>query len=426
MSHSPHVSESPTSIRATWPRVVLALMGVGALLRLLLLAYSWNDPLDPDANEYLLLARRYSFAHPWSASFREPLWRAIVKVVTSPFDYSPHAQRIFTLVVSIAVLPVMWLLLRKVVRSRGLSDRVAMIALAVVALSAQTVREAPRGLREDLCMMLFLGFAATLLMRPSRLREAAVVAIPVAVLSVVRWELAAFATFLALVFALARRANWATPVLAVLAIVIVSGPWLLANKDKHGSLSYNSKVHATYYWKQEQPAAVRAQYRSAPADDPPVHLTWSQYYLDYLGPTTAAKRFVKGYVKVTGKLVASQVVPRGVVVSALGNNQRSRGWELALAAAGIVFLAAAFWIVRRLRRMPRPPALFWEALAITALAICPYAPLASIGLEMRVLMFVVPVLGLAVGVLADMLLQADTREVAHEPSLDAGAAPAGS
>ena len=289
-----------------------------------------------------------------------------MKVVTSPFGYSPHALRVFTLVVSMAVLPVMWILLRRLTRSRGLGDRVAVVALAIVALSAQTVREAPRGLREDLCMLLFLVFSTALLSRPSRWRDAAAVVAPIALLSVIRWELAGFAAFLTLLFAIARRAPWRTPVLAVLVIAVVSGPWLLANKHKHGSLSYNSMVHATYYWKQGQPAAVRAKFRSAPADDPPVELTWSTYYLHYLGPETAAKRFVTGYVKVSGKLAASQVVPRGAAVSALGNDQRSRSWEIALAAAALLMLSAAIWIVRRLRRASRPPALFWESLAITA------------------------------------------------------------
>ena len=324
---------STPSTRPSWPRIVLALIGVGALLRLLLLAYSWNDPLDPDAREYLLLAQRYSFAHPWSASFREPLWRALVKIVTSPFDYSAHAQRVFTLVISLAVLPVMWLLLRKLVRMRGLNDRVAVVALAVVALSPQTVREAPRGLREDLCMLLFLVFTTTLLMRPSRLREAAVVAAPVALLSVIRWELAGFAAFIALLFAVARRATWLTPALAVLAIVVVSGPWLLANKHAHGSLSYNSKVHATYYWKQEQPASVRAKFRSAPADDPPVQLTWGQYYLDYLGPVTSAKRFAEGYVTVTGKFVEPEPMlanPQMEPSTLVGNTSPGNASMLAL------------------------------------------------------------------------------------------------
>src|SRR2546421_12184851 len=79
----------------TWPRTALALIAAGTGLRALSLAVSWNRPLDPDASEYLLLAKQYSFAHPWSASFREPLWRAAVKLVTGPWGYSAHSLRIF-------------------------------------------------------------------------------------------------------------------------------------------------------------------------------------------------------------------------------------------------------------------------------------------------------------------------------------------
>jgi hypothetical protein len=396
---------------------VLALIAVGALARIVLLAFSWNDRLDPDAGEYLILGRRYSFSHPWSASFREPLWRAIEKIVTGPFDYSPHAQRIFTVVVSIAALPVAWVLFRRLVRRRGLPDRVAIVALAVVALSAQTIREAPRGLREDACMLLFLVFAGLLLSRPSTLRTTALVATPIALLSVIRWELATFAAFITILFAIARRATWAVPALAIVGIVALSGPWLLANKHKHGSLTYNTKVHATYYWKQEQPKSVRAQYQSPPADDPPVHLTWTQYYFDYLGVGTTVKRVAKGYGKVTAKLLASQVVPRGAAVSTLGGNQHGRGWKAALIALALLLVVAAVFIVRQLRRARPVPTLLWETLAIVILAILPYAALADVGLEMRVLMFTVPLLGLAAGVVVDAMLRArDDRR---------GGAPAG-
>jgi hypothetical protein len=403
-----------TRVREAWPWPVLVLIGLGALLRLILLAITWKDPLDLDAGEYLLLARRYSFADPWSASFREPLWRALVKIATSPFDYSPHAQRVFTVLISIAVLPLAWVMFRKVARVHGLSDRIAIVGVGVIALSAQTIREAPRGLREDLCMLLFLVFSALLLVRPRGWRQAVGVAIPIALLSVIRWELATFAAFIALLFAIARRASWLTPLAAIVAIAVVSGPWLIANDQKHGSLAYNSEVHATYYWKQEQPASVRAQYRSAPADDPPVHFGWSQYYLDYLGPGTTAKRFVTGYVKVTGKLLASQVVPRGAAVSTLGRNQHSRGWQLALALVGVVFVGVGVWLVVRLRRSPPLPSVFWETVAIVALAICPYAALANLGLEMRVLMFTVPLLGLTTGIVVDTLLRGEAVNVRRQ------------
>lgn len=390
----------------TWPLSVLVLIGLGIAARVTLLVFSWNDRLDPDAREYLILARRYSFAHPWSASFREPLWRAIEKAAVGPFGYSPHAQRVLTVIISAAFLPLAWLLLRRLVRAHGLSDRVAVIGLAIVALSAQTIREAPRGLREDTCMLLFFVFTVLLLSRPRTWQQAALVALPVAVLSVIRWELATFAAFLALLFALARRATWAAPVLAVVGIVALSGPWLVANGHRHGSLTYNTKVHATYYWKQDQPPAVRAQYASPPAADPPVHLTWTQYYLDYLGPAKSAERFTIGYAKVAVKLVASQVVPRGAAASTLGSRQTGTDWELAIAAVGALLVAAGAWIVRALRRARPLPGLLWETLAIVVLAVAPYAALAGAGLEMRVLMFTVPLLGLVVGIAANALVTA--------------------
>lgn len=399
--------------RGNWPTSVLLLIAAGIAARVTLLAFSWNDKLDPDAREYLILARRYSFAHPWSASFREPLWRAIGKAAVGPFDYSPHAQRVLTVIISAVFLPLAWVLLRRLVRAHGIPDRVAVIALAVVALSAQTIREAPRGLREDTCMLLFFVFTVLLLSRPRSWQQAVLVALPVAVLSVIRWELATFAALVALLFAAARRATWAVPVLVVVGVVALSGPWLLANGHRHGSITYNTKVHATYYWKQDQSPAVRARYASPPAADPPVHLTWTQYYLDYLGPVTAATRFTIGYAKVAVKLVASQVVPRGAAASVLGTTQTGTGWELALAAVGLLLVAAAAWVVRLLRRVRPLPSLLWETLAIVVLAVAPYAALADAGLEMRVLMFTVPLLGVVVGITVNALAAARAKATAR-------------
>ena len=386
----------------TWPRTALALIAAGTGLRALSLAVSWNRPLDPDASEYLLLAKRYSFAHPWSASFREPLWRAAVKLVTGPWGYSAHSLRIFTTVVSIATLPIAWRLFRRLGAARGISEGVALVALAIVALSAQLVREAPRGLREDACLLLFLVIAVTLLSGPRTLRSTGSLAGAVGVLAVVRWELATFAVGLTVLFALARRVAWRVPLVAGLALVLLSGPWLLANRHRHHTLLYNSAVHATFYWKQDQSDAVRSRYATPPAVDPPIHLTWSQYYLDYLGVTGTAKRFATGYPKLAVKLLASQAVPRGAAVGTLGDDQRSRGWKATLALLGLCVVLALALVARRLRRSGPMPSVFRECAAVVVLALAPYAVLARF-VEMRVVLFAVPLLALCVGIAAERL-----------------------
>jgi hypothetical protein len=407
MGHSVAVRGSgQTSWRERWPPVVIAIIVAGVVLRAIVLAFNWNRTPDSDASEYEILARHYSFAHPWSASFREPLWRALVKIATGPFGYGPHPDRIFTTAISIVALPVAWVLLRRLRDVRKLPERAAIIALAIVALSAQTNREASRGLREDLVMLIFFVFATLLLCRPRTLRGAALLAVPVGLLSVIRWEVSTFALGLTLLYCLIRKVTWAAPAFALLAIVLLSGPWLLANKHRHGQLLYNTEIHSTYYWKQEQPAAVRAKYHRPQGVDPPVHLTWSQYYFDYLGPTRALKRFVIGYPEVVAKLATSQVVPRGAAVAVLGNNQRTTGWKVSFVIVGLAMALAFVWIARRLRRVGKMPSLFWESLAIVLLAIAAYAVLADIALEMRVLMYTVPMLAICAGILADRLLRA--------------------
>lgn len=388
---------------STWPVAVVVIIAFGTVLRAVSLALSWNRPLDPDASEYLLLARRYSFAHPWSASFREPLWRAIVKIATGPWGYSAHSLRIFTTAISVATLPIAWILFRRIAVSRSVSLRAMWIALAILALSAQVNREASRGLREDLCLLLFLVFAAALLTRPMTFRAAATLAVTIGLLSVIRWELASFGLVVATLFAIFRRIGWQAPVLALVAIVVFSGPWLYANRQAHGKLFYNTDVHATYYWKNDQTNAVRARFYSPPAADPPIHLSWSDYYLHYLGPLESARRVVIGYPKLAVKLLASQVVPRGAATAALGGSQHNKSWRLTVYALGALFVLLLALAAIRLRKTGRVASLTWESAAILALAIAPYAVIAN-AVEMRVLLFAVPMFALSTGIVVDRLI----------------------
>jgi hypothetical protein len=199
--------------------------------------------------------------------------------------------------------------------------------------------------------------------------------------------------------------------LALVAIAIFSGPWLFANRQAYGKLLYNTEVHATCYWKHEQGGAVLKQFSSPPADDPPIHLSWSDYYLDYLGPLESAKRFTTGYPKLAVKLVASQVVPRGAAGGTLGSSQDSAAWRLVVVALAVSFALLLALVALRLRRTGKLAALTWESTAILALAIAPYAALAN-AVEMRVLVFAVPMLALAVGIITDRLLT--TTRVAGE------------
>jgi hypothetical protein len=386
-----------------WPVPALALIVAGAIARLVSLDLSWGKPLGPDASEYLLLARRYSFAHPWSASYREPLWRGIVKVTTGPFGYAPDALRSFTTLVSIATLPVAWILLRRLAERRGLGSRIPLVALGVMSLSMQLVREAPRGLREDLCLMLFLFVAFPLLARERSRRSAIAIAAAIGLLSVIRWELATLALVACALFAVARRGPALAPVLAAVLVVALSGPWLLANRARHGELFYQAKVHSTFYWKLDQPQSVRRAFVSPPGADPPIHLSWSQYYLDYLGPAETVKRTAEGYPRLLAKLVASQGVPRGAAMSTLGSNQNGRGWLVTMAALAMLASGAAIFAGIRLRRRRHGAPTLFTALALLCLMAAPYAPIAAL-IELRVLAFAVPLLAVLVAVAVDACL----------------------
>jgi hypothetical protein len=407
------------SISRLWPWSALALVGVGAAARLVSLWLSWGKPLGPDASEYVLLAKRYSFAHPWSASYREPFWRAIVKVAIAPFGYSPDALRTFTAVVSIATLPVAWILLRRLADRYGLGLRMPLIAFALVALSMQLVREAPRGLREDTCLLIFL-FVAVPLVSGDRSRRAAIsVAVSVGLLASIRLELATLALVMCVVFAAARRISPLAPALAAVLLVALAAPWLIANRARHGELFYNSKVHSTFYWKLEQPRSVRLALKSPLGEDPPVRISWSRYYLGYLGPARTVERTALGYPRLLAKLVASQAVPRGGAMSALGRNQNGKGWLVVFAAIGAAFAAALVAASLRVRGT-RGASAFLSALALLVLAALPYAPLAAF-VELRVLAFAVPLLAVATAIAVDACLPAFARARADDAPAPAAA-----
>ncbi len=380
----------------------MTLIALGAAARLLSLGLAWGKPLDPDASEYVLLARRYSFAHPWSASYREPLWRGIVKIAIAPFGYSPDALRTFTTVVSIATLPVAWILFRRLAERRGLGSRVPVLALAVLALGLQLVREAPRGLREDTVLLLFLFVAMPLLAGDRGRRAGLAAGLAIGLISVIRWEVAPLAILMCTGFALARRGPALAPVVGAFAVIVLSGPWLVANEHRHGDLLYNTKVHATYYWKHSQPASVLRRYASPPGVDPPVHLSWSQYYLHVLGPGQSLKLAVEGYPRIAGKLVATQVLPSQAGASVLGSNQHRGRWLLGSVLVALLALGAGIAAVRQMRSRPgRGVAL--TALGLLAVLIGPYAPIAA-SAEIRVILYAVPLLAVAAAIAIDACL----------------------
>lgn len=229
--------------------------------------------------------------------------------------------------------------------------------------------------------------------------------VPVALLSVIRWELSVFAATLSVLWALARHSSWLIPILAFLSIAIVSGPWLLANRQKHGALLYNTATVSTWYWKKEQPKKIQDRYAVAAYGlDPPTRLTWSEYYFDYLGPLRSVERFTIGYPKLVVKLLVAQVVPQGLISATIGANQTTRAWKVAFGVIGLLLVGVAAWIVLRLRRT-RLPNLFWEVLAVFALTIAPYAALEGVYFEVRVLVFAIPVLALVLGILADAVMR---------------------
>jgi hypothetical protein len=266
----------------------------------------------------------------------------------------------------------------------------SLVALAFTALNGELVWLAARGLREELVMILLIAFALSLLRSTLRDGSSLTPAIPVALLAVVRWELSLFALGILAVAAL-RRGTWKLPVVALLLSAVLAGPWLLSNARHYGDPFYHSNLHATFYRNEDLKAAgveVTKPYQGP-------SISWSSYYLRFLGPQEALRRELVGLPTLALNLPYHSVFPiREARLQQLLSSSRAADALvaalrlLASIAAVLVWAVIPFAITRREGRAP----LVAIAVAIFA-GLAAYAPL-SAHLDYRLVSFTLPFLGI--------------------------------
>ncbi|MCU1451831.1 MAG: hypothetical protein JWP02_4001 [Acidimicrobiales bacterium] len=370
---------------------LIVLLGAG--VRVALAAHLWHTALDPDGREYLALARRFSVMHPWAAGPREPLWVLVVKGATGPFGYTPHALRVVGVALGVGGLIAAWALLRRVAR-----ERVALIALGVLAIDPLLVYDAARGLREPLALLLMIPVLAVFLDDPRlaglrRFAPACLIALPL-----VRWELGILALVATVTFVIVRRRGIRKYVLAVAAAAALTAPWLVANGHRYGDALYHSNRAAVF----ARNLDIVYGGHAGPRPDSPYggpSITWTAYYLHFLGPREAAGREVAGTGANLATLVDAYPDPPWPGWPLTGTGGRAT-----VAGRALVFLVAgSLAVVGIVLARPEERTMVRTAAAIVLVDALAYA-VAIWRIDYRPLTWSLPALSLVVATGADIVV----------------------
>ena len=129
-------------VRIRVERATLAAITLyGLVLRTRALAIESPHPLRPDAQVYRALARL--LPTPYETGIREPGWPWLIRIWSELFGPSDAAQRTLTVMLSTALIPILWWL------GRALTGRasVGLFGALLVASSDALVLQSPAGLR---------------------------------------------------------------------------------------------------------------------------------------------------------------------------------------------------------------------------------------------------------------------------------------
>ena len=378
-------------------RAALVIVVAGAGVRIALAAQLWRTPLDPDAREYVRLAKGFSYLRPWAASPREPLWVGLVKSATAPFGYSAHSLRVLGVVLAVAGLAAAWTFLSHVA-----SRRVALVALGILALDPQLVYDAVRGLREPLTLLLMIPLLATLIggdddAQLARLRR--LVPSTLVALLLVRWELGMLALVLALAAVIARRLRARRFVLAVVVGGALVAPWLVANGHRYGDALYHSNRAAVFARNLDVVYGGKPGPRpTTPYSGPPI--TWTDYYLHFLGPREAAVREVSGTVANLHRLLEGYPEPPWPGWPATG----AVGRATAVGRAVVLSVAASLALVALVGTRPPQRRRVWICSMIVLVDAAAYG-VASRRVDYRGLTWAAPAVAFVVATGVDVIVR---------------------
>lgn len=326
---------------AGWLQLVSkAMVGAGAVLRLIAVL---KLEVSADAHGYLARASDWTWLDPWAPSDREPAWIAITKLVSGPFGYSTFPLQVLSLASSIAALFAVHHLLKRWVGPAGQA-----VGMSVVALHPLLWRDAALGIREPTVLLLVVALAIAALDR--RPTAPGVLA---ALLVMIRWEIGLLCLGLILVGTLSSRLKYSALAFAFCLPATLMAPFLLSNAQHHGDAMHHSNRHARYYRNIED--ALRAgenpyelpRFRGTP-------ISWSEYYLEYVGPREALERLGSGTVALASSVAAfdrdvrtspsRQVIGGGLITACCLALYRRRDDLLSRGQSDLALASAVFGI----------------------------------------------------------------------------------
>jgi hypothetical protein len=228
----------PVSVAAA----LVALLTAAAVLRLRELVDVAGSSLTPDATFYRYIAD--TMQHPYDSASREPLWPLIDRLWFAVVGSSDLNLRILTVVISTALVGVVYAL-----AARATGNRLAGLAAAgLIAINGTLVRAAPQGLREELYSLLMVAVALVLVFTTTwsaRTRVFTLAAL-VSSLALLRLTTLYFVPILLLIGL--WRGLRIRHVVAITAISIaVLVPYLVYSQHRFGDALWASNIHGVYF-----------------------------------------------------------------------------------------------------------------------------------------------------------------------------------
>jgi hypothetical protein len=205
-----------------------------------------EDPYRADVRSYLDRAQSLSLFGFYDASFREPLYVAIVGIFLWLFGGQGIGILIQSLFFSIAVLPLAYLLAIRVANRWW-----ALAALLPITLHEWLILEAPSGYRMSTYAFFVLAFTGWVFLGKSRSwhTDAAVTGILGSAVCLIRLSGLSLVLPLLVLKAWERRRqeNWKAIWVSALVILVLIGPFLVNCYREHGDPFYAVSFH-TQFW----------------------------------------------------------------------------------------------------------------------------------------------------------------------------------
>ncbi|MDO8805199.1 MAG: glycosyltransferase family 39 protein [Elusimicrobiota bacterium] len=144
------------ALRETHTAALAVITAAGLILRWTALSNYWNVPLEGDATGYWGLAHTLKLANPFANGTREPVFIWLLWLAKALFGDSDRSARFLSLIFSCSVIPMTWLLGKRL----QLGASACLLAAGLAAFNPFSVFMSPQGLQLELFTFLILGFSA--------------------------------------------------------------------------------------------------------------------------------------------------------------------------------------------------------------------------------------------------------------------------